>query len=492
MTKTTLGKIACVVAACCVATAVASPAQTVATIASFNGTNGQDPKYGPLVQGLNGNYYGTTLYGGGHENGNVFEISAAGKVTNLHSFCATKGCPDGATPTVGLLLAPNGRLYGTTSGGGAHGAGTVFEIVPGGEFTTLYSFCSAANCADGVGPNRLVLGSNGNFYGTSYNGGANNYGTVFEITPAGELTTLYNFCSKFNSKTGICLDGAYPALPLILGTDGNFYGITTAGGSNNCRPAEEAYGCGMFFRVTPAGKLSAFALFTSSNGWYPNSLLQGADGNFYGTTLYGGPSNPTNCTDGCGTAFQITPSGAINTLYNFCSEVSCTDGAGPMSLMQATDGNLYGTAGGGSEEQGVIFQLTTGGSLNTVYDFCETCGGFVAYGTLLQATNGNFYGTTFEGFNQYTNGTVYSLSMGLSPFVQANPTFGKVGYTIDILGNNLTGATGVTFNGTPTTFTVVSPSLIKAAVPSGATAGTIEVTTPSGTLSSNVAFQVLP
>jgi uncharacterized repeat protein (TIGR03803 family) len=169
-------------------------------------------------------------------------------------------------------------------------------------------------------------------------------------------------------------------------------------------------------------------------------LIQGTDGNFYGVSPFGGAE--LACGSGCGTIFSMTPGGTVTTLYNFCSLTGCADGS-------------------------------------------------TAVPTLMQDTDGTFYGATSLG-GAGAAGTVYSLSMGLGPFVKTLPTSGKVGMNVAILGTNLTGATSVTFNGTPASFTVTSSSLIKTAVPAGATTGTLQVVTPSGTLSSNVQFVVRP
>lgn len=484
-------KLLCLIAALSVLS-VPSFAQTFTNLADFNVADGDGPYYGPLVQGFDGSFYGSTIFGGGYKNGNVYEVSPAGKVTNLYSFCATRGCPDGAEPQNGVILGPNGGLYGTTAGGGAHGAGTIFEILPNAQFKTIYSFCSQANCADGGGPEKLVLGQNGNLYGTAGMYGAYSNGTVFEITPAGQLTTLYSFCATKNAQ-GVCKDGAGPGRAFILGSDGNFYGTTQGGGSPNCNISGLAPGCGTFFKMTPHGQLNAYSLFNGTNGDDPVSLLQGSDGNFYGTTLVGGVSSTCasqGYSGGCGTVFQITPGGTLTTLHDFCLSTQCSDGLAPWNLIQATDGNFYGTSNG---EVPLIYQLTPAGNFTTLYTFCDQCnGGLTPYGSLFQGTNGNLYGTTFEGFKAQQYGTVYRLSMGLGPSVQSSPTFGKVGYNIDILGNGLTGTTSVTFNGVSAMFNVISSTHIKATVPSGSTTGTVDVTTPNGMLSSNVSFDVIP
>lgn len=223
-------------------------------------------------------------------------------------------------------------------------------------------------------------------------------------------------------------------------------------------------------------------------------LVQATDGNFYGTTYYGGANND-------GTVFKITPEGTLTTLCSFCSQASCADGSSPVAgLVQATDGDFYGTTspiGGAlcvaSALCGTVFEITPKGTLTTLYTFCSqpSCSdGSEPYGGVIQATDGILYGTTSWGGDD-DGGTVYSLSVGLGPFVKTIPPAGKVGQEVGILGNNLTGATSVTFNGTSATFTVKSGTLILTHVPTVATTGTVQVTLPSGTLSSNVLFYVL-
>lgn len=214
-------RISCVAFVFCVGTAIAAPAQTFDTLLRFDYSNGALPCPNELVQGFDGNVYGTTQAGGDHLNpcqggcGTVFRMTPTGQLTVLYDFCAQTGCPDGSSPT-NLILAANGEFYGTTFYGGAAGDGTVFRITDAGKLTTLYSFCSLAYCADGIWPQGLVQAANGNFYGITQEGGSNGDGTVFEITPAGKLTTLYNFCSQTN-----CTDGRLPQI-LMQAANGNF------------------------------------------------------------------------------------------------------------------------------------------------------------------------------------------------------------------------------------------------------------------------------
>jgi len=467
----------------CAATALAASAQTLTTIADFTFSEGVDPD-AALVEGLNGNLFGTTIAGGSSTHcrvdggpygcGTVFEISPGGTLTTVHRFDNTDGDIPG-----GLVEAANGSFYGTTFYGGAYDDGTVFKISSTGKLTTLYNFCSQTNCIDGNYPtSRLVLGANGNFYGATYGGGANQFGTVFEITPTGILTTLYSFCSQTN-----CADGSGPGL-LGLASGGNFYGVTSTGGANMG---------GTAFEITPDGKLSTLYSFCSqvncTDGEGPSALIQAADGMFYGITYQGG----ANC---CGTVFKITQKGALQTLYSFCAQTSCADGSHPNGLMQATDGNFYGTtsAGGLSGDWGTIFKISSTGTLTTLHQFCSqpSCGdGAGPQAGLMQATDGNLYGTTGEGGSCYC-GSVFRLSIALGPFVEALPGFGKAGQVIGIVGSDLKGTTSVSFNGTPATrFTVVSETVIKATVPTGATTGMIEVSIPNGGLLSNVSFRIL-
>jgi uncharacterized repeat protein (TIGR03803 family) len=186
----------------------------------------------------------------------------------------------------------------------------------------------------------------------------------------------------------------------------------------------------------------------------------------------------------------------------FLSQTCAMRPCGDVSADPCSDGNFYGTAAaGGSNGFGTIFELTSGGAFNSLYSFFCTAAscsdGAIPYAGLLQGTNGTFYGTTSDGGDYRTShnlgdGVAYSWSMGLGPFAEAQFNFGKTGQTVTILGNRLAGATSVTFNGVSANFKVISNTYLKAQIPTGATTGTIQVTTPNGTLNSNVTFQVLP
>ena len=486
MSKFSWGKTACVLSLVCATTAIDLSAQTLTVLHTFDNTDGAT-SYAELVQGADGNFYGTTEWGGANNSGTVFKITPSGTLTTLYNFCSHAHCVDGSVPIAGLVQGTDGNFYGTTLRGGANatgclpgGCGTAFRITPSGTLTTLYSFCSQTGCADGDEPYAaLVQATDGNLYGTTALAGAGGCGTLFKITLSGSLTTFHTLDQT---------EGCAP-VALVQALDGNFYGTTYSGGANN-------FG-GTVFKITPSGSLTVLYSFCSqsgcSDGQAPTGLIQVTDGNFYGTTSEGGNSTDCFYYDSCGTVFKIAPSGTFTTLHSFDN----TDGGNPFAgLVQATDGNLYGsTWGGGTSSYGTLFKITTRGVLTTLYNFCFSgcTSGDSPYAGLIQATDGNLYGTTSGGGDNGANaGTVFSLSVGLGPFVETLPTLGPVGRPVRILGTNLTGATSVTFNGTAAVFTVVSSSLIKTSVPVGATTGTVQVVTPSGTLSSNVPFRVRP
>ena len=453
-------------------------AQTFTTLHSFDMTDGATPFAG-LIQATDGDLYGTTGGQGTNGGGTLFKITPSGTLTTVYSFTTCGSCTDGYSPVAGLVQATNGNFYGTTLSGGVFLEGTVFKITPSGALTTLYSFCAQTNCTDGQAPSAgLVQATDGNFYGTTEVGGANGQGTVFKITPGGVLTTLYSFCAQSS-----CAEGGRPTETLIQASDGNLYGTTPGFGANNG---------GTVFKITTSGVLTTLYSFCAqsncTDGGTPNAgLVQGTNGNFYGETGGGGANFFY------GTIFKITPAGTLTTLHSF----DAIDGEAPDGgLVQGTDGGFYGTTSrGGSNNGGTAFKITPAGALTTLYAFCTqypSCSdGQTPVASLVQDTNGVFYGTTELG-GADAFGTVFSLYVGLGPFVETRPTSGKVGKVVKILGTNLTGSTSVTLNGTAATFTVVSSSEITTTVPTGATTGKVKVTTLRRTLTSNVSFRVIP
>lgn len=435
------------------ASAIALSAQTFTTLHSFDGTDGAAPS-GTLMQATDGNLYGTAAVGGGKGDGTVYKITTGGTLTKLASFTGTNG----GGPNGGLVQAANGNFYGTTVVGTTYGS--VFEMTPGGELTSLHSFLYSESADLEAG---LVEGTNGIFYGTGAEGGDPGYGSVWSITTAGAVTVLHSFVYTDGANTN----------GLMLGDNGNLYGTTklTAG---SCLG-------GNVFEVTPGGTFTSLYNFDNCvDGGEPIAPpVQAANGDLIGTTTQGGP-------DGDGTVYSLTLSGTPSLVYSFTDTYA--PGSGYSALVLGTDGNFYGTSfGEPGAGDGTIFQVTPAGTFTTLHTFSGADGATPV--GLFQATNGIFYGETSAG-GANNDGTVYSLEMGLGPFVQTLPFIGKAGTPVRILGTDLTGATSVSFNGIAATFTVASPSLIKTTVPAGATTGKVRVTTPSGTLVSNVAFRV--
>jgi uncharacterized repeat protein (TIGR03803 family) len=441
-------------------------AQSFNYLTDFNGTNGRYPSF-TLTQGIDGKLYGTTTLGGADSLGEAFSVTLSGNVTVLHSFCSQPNCSDGLYPSSPLLLASDGNFYGTAGAGGANGEGTIFRISQSGKFTTIYSFCAQANCADGSGPfGPLLEGSDGNLYGTTLGGPRycpdGGCGTLYKFSSKG-LTNLYTFCVLSN-----CTDGDVPNGGLIQ-IGGDFYGTTLAGGTDDE---------GTVFRISRSGALTTVHSFgtQAGDGYQPlTGLVQASNGNVYGATSL--------------TLFMIDSAGTLTTLES-CGGNTCpaeTDSA----LVEATDGSLYGASyEGGLLSGGVIFNLSLAGDFTVLYNFCTGNGcGYNPAGGLTQSTDGTFYGTT--GYSYSGGGTIYSLDMGLGPFVAFIRGYGKVGQTVGILGQGFTGTAEVSFNGTPAKFTVVSGAFIEATVPAGASSGYVKVATPDGTLKSNVAFRVI-
>ena len=451
---------------------LAANAQTYTLLHSFDSTDGYNPA-GGLTQANNGDLYGTTTDGGGTKKaGTIFKITPSGSFTTLHIFDIT----DGQDPETALIQAANWNLYGTTLGGGSNSDGTIFEMNPSGVMTTRYDFCSQVNCADGALPQAgLIQAPNADFYGTTTSGGAHNEGTVFKLTQSGTLTTLYSFCSQ-NS----CPDGWLPH-GLIQASDGNFYGTTQNGGEITPR-------VGTVFKISPSGAFTTLHSFDeATEGAYPiGSLVQATNGKLYGTTIEGGGNKK-------GTVFSITTAGTLTTLYSFCSKSMCSDGSSPKAgLIQASNGNFYGTTfGGGAHGYGTIFEITPNGTLTTLHSFDST-DGQNPQAPLLQDTNGAFYGVAAAG-GVNGAGTVFSLSVGLDSFIEIQSTSGREGARIGILGQDFNSSSIVKFGGVQAeTVTLDGPTHITVTVPGGALTGSVTVTTNATSLTSTQQFKVLP
>jgi uncharacterized repeat protein (TIGR03803 family) len=443
----------------CLALAIHAPAQSFTILQNFQ----QSDPTSALVQGLDGNFYGTILGGEIGFEGNVYTLTPSGTYTTLATPCCYSYAP--------VVLASNGYFYGSTQQGGTGGEGSIFRMTAAGALGTLYSFC-VTTCDDSSDPQGpLVQLGNGDLYGT-------NITTIFKITLAGELTTLYNSCNPN------CNDGVTTPSGLVLGSDGNFYGVTSS-----------TQNAGTVFKMTPSGTVTTLHTFSSADGSTPvGPLVQATNEYLYGVTLSGGTGVNRACGDigtGCGTIFKISTTGAFTTLHEFAG----SDGASPAAgLVLASDGNLYGTtdAGGSTKNAGTLFVVSPSGAFATLHYFCsqtDCLDGNSPFMPLLQATDGTLYGTTRFGGTQ-TNGIFFSLSRGLRPFVQPIPAQGNTGTNVIILGNGLTGATDVTFHGVSAAFSVVSDTEMTATVPTGANTGAVIVTTPSTTITSKVAFRI--
>lgn len=448
-------------------------AQTYSVLYTYPGTDRNNSGIlAPQVmsQGQDGALYSTVYSDGTANAGSAYKITTAGARTTFYNFCAQLSCTDGSFPQGGLILGTDGNFWGTTSTGGSKNEGTIFKLSSGGTLTSLYSFMAGT---DGGYPTfTLIQGIDANFYGESnavYNG---QYGAVFRVSPAGKVTVPL---ADFNFT-----DGAVPSL-FTQGTDGNFYGVAELGGSKNL---------GVVYKMTPAGKISVLHNFTGypSDGALPYGILtQGNDGNFYGVTYEGGTLNQ-------GTIFKISSTGTYSLLYSFSYANGNYDGYHPVAgLTLGTDGNFYGvTESGGTDNAGAIIKFVPSGTESVLYSFCpkNVCNGFYPVTPLVQHTNGKFYGNTAG--NSLGGSVFYSFDLGLGAFAKLVNWSGSVGATVQILGQGFTGTTKVSFNGVSATFRIVSDTYITASVPSGATTGYVSVQTPGGTLKSNRKFLVAP
>lgn len=352
--------------------------------------------YGGLEPAGNGSFYGTTYEGGLYDRGTLYHVTSAGVLTTLVDFSDDSR---GSTPRGSLTLGADGSLYGTTIAGGTHGRGTAFKMSPAGVLTTLVHFSGTSGDSKGATPvGRLNLGGDGNFYAMTPYGGADNEGTAFKMTPAGELITLAEFRHR-----GISKAGATPWADLVEGADGYLYGMTSEGGT--------AW-AGTIFKLSPEGVATKLVDFTgngtTNKGSLPyGGLMRASDGHFYGCTSRGGAL-------GYGTVFRLTPEGVLTTLVEFSNNGTSNRGNSPRDhLVEGPDGMLYGTTYAGGLGFGTVFKMTTSGTLTTLVEFTNTTGGsFRGHSPdagLVLTTDGNFYGTTYAG-GTYDRGTVFRMT----------------------------------------------------------------------------------
>ena len=364
--------------------AVAAPGVAFSTLYSFTGASDGGSPNG-LMQETNGNFYGATQSGGTDDSGTIFVMTPAGAFTNLYLF--DDAGIGGFSPGAGLTQGADGNLYGTTEEGGANGWGIIFKTTTNGNLSTVATFAEG----NGAVPNQaMILGADGNFYGTTSSGGANNEGVVFRVTPGGALSVL----ASFNYQNG------FDPSDLTQGADGSFYGTTSAGGAN---------GDGSVFNVTTNGAMTSLFSFSHTNGGFlpAAGLTQAPDGNFHGTTYEGGDF-------GGGTVFRVSPSGAMTVLYSFTGG---TDGGHPAAkLFLAPDGNFYGTTVyGGVWGDGTVFRMAPGYAPFTLVSF-DGYDGANPQAPLVLGADGSFYGTAQNG-GAGGNGVIFRVNIN-SPAVE--------------------------------------------------------------------------
>jgi uncharacterized repeat protein (TIGR03803 family) len=434
-------------------------AQTYTDMHDFNNSDGCCANYPSLLaQGEDGDIYGATT-SGGNGAGNIFKITPTGTYNSFFNFDGTHG----RGPQGGLSLGFDGNFYGTTYQGGTNGAGTVFKITPSGTQTVLYDFM---NTTDGAYPKvPPVQAPDGNLYGTTGNG---TVATLYKITPSGTFSVVVNLPAQSYS-------------PLVVGTDGNLYGMTLLGGTFNR---------GTAFQFAPAKKklkiIHNFGTGTDGSSPY-GPLMMGVDGKLYGTTATGGTSSG-------GIVFQMSTAGKTVTLVNF-DNVHPANGAGPFAgVVQGSDGFLYGvTSVGGANGLGTLFKVSTKGTGFTVLHDFATATGDSPLSTPLLHTNGKIYGLAFHGGSHTAYGTVYSFDAGLQPFASQFVFYsGKVGDSVGILGQGFSNATGVKFGAGPGTFVASTDAFMIATVAAGATTGPITVQEPGGNLTTPQKFKIIP
>jgi uncharacterized repeat protein (TIGR03803 family) len=477
------------------------------TLANFAPSDSGAFELSALTEGSDGNFYGVSAFGGAGGYGYIYKvIRRTGRIIHLHDFSYA----DGATPRGKLVQGTDGDFYGTTEAGGANmsdycyagqlyqrgGCGVAFKISPGGSFTKLHDFYTAADNYLADPSTGMIQASDGNFYGIAMVDFPRVSAAVFRMTADGTTTPLYQIPSNVLSYTG-----------LIQGADGYLYGTTIGDGA--------AYGSGMFFRISLAGAFQSLHIFSGSDGDLPSgTLMQGRDGNFYGTTQYGGITTGHCIYGGCGIVYKMTTDGSETVLYRFTG--SALDGEWPQhsGLVQTRDGSLYGTTGGNpygdvgatycyigkvaSAGCGTIYRITPAGSFQQLHSlsYGDSALGIWPLASMILASDGNLYGPTIAG-GGWGTGTIYRLQLNpLTPVVAitgTSPASGPPGTSVTINGIGFTGTSQVTFPtgaATPINFTVISDSQISIVVPSNGVTGAIGVTAPRGTTFSPTLFTV--
>ncbi len=401
------------------------PSATETLLYQFtNGADGTSPN--DLVPYSDGNFYGVT-------SNTMFRITPAGTLTTLYTFCDSPGlCPNGKPLPAGLTVgpAPDHLFFGLTANSPSPGGPTFFQITSAGIFTKILTLPGGDGNPAAATPNagaKLLLGSDGNFYGTNP-GPTGTSGSLFQLTPGGTFTTLHTFSA---ANEGINTDGSMPYGRLIEAADGNFYGTTYLGGT---------YGGGTIFKMTPAGTVTAIYSFGAAGGLGASNtdgrnpfagVIQGTDGYLYGGTPNGGAHD-------IGTLFRVTTGGVLTTLHQFSNAgnltlsfapspaaislgqfatlswslagIIATEGGGPkQSLLQGRDGNFYGFGGEVQSGANTVFQLTPAGAFTTIL---APPAGETEPDSLFQTSDSRFHGTNFYGGGAGDNGSVFELTLG--------------------------------------------------------------------------------
>jgi uncharacterized repeat protein (TIGR03803 family) len=361
-------------------------AATLTTLHAFSGGDGAYPAAG-VIRDAQGNLYGTTILGGAGSYGTAFRLDAGGTETTLYNFCSEANCIDGASPTAGLLPDKKGDLFGTTYAGGAdtdcgsgNGCGTLFELGSGGALMTLHSF----DGTDGTFTYARPVEHRSNLYGTVFEGAAG-YGAVFALTTKGVETELYEFQGG--------ADGAYPKAGVIQDRQGNLYGETYGGGAS---------GGGTVFEIPAGGSETVLYSFQGGSGGLKPSggLVRDSLGDLYGTTEQGGAL-------GLGTLFKVAPDGTMTLLHSF---EGGSYGASPRAGVFLKGGRLYGTTyDGGASNDGTVFEFGLKASTETVLYAFSGSDGQNPDCPLVRDASGNLYGTTYLG-GASNDGTVFELT----------------------------------------------------------------------------------
>lgn len=518
------GVILCVLAAPLLSAADTVPALN--TLYNFTGADNVAFEFSALLQAPDGDFYGVSAYGGHNDLGYVYKVSlGTGQITHLHDF----NFSDGAIPRGPLIQATDGSLYGTTESGGANfsdycyagkfytegGCGTLFRISLAGSFTKLHDFYTEADGYQASPNTGVIQAADGNFYGAATSPFPDVATSIFKMTPNGTLTVLYRFATDESQ-------GYLPFAGMIQATDGHLYGTTSSGGTPS---AHCSSGCGTVFRVALDG---TFHLLYSFRGAPQNGigdgevpwakLIQATDGNFYGTTKFGGNFTGDCSAGGCGTVFKITPAGVETVLHAFTA--TAADGEYPQNdgLVQTADGTLYGVTGGNPYAEGyyvplcyiggatsfscgTLYKIDTAGHFTQLRSFGDGDGsyGLFPHASMILASDGNLYGPAIYG-GGWGYGTVYRVLLDPATPVVAitgfSPPGGPPGTSVVVTGAGFTGASQLTFPGggvvIPTGFTIDSDSQITTVVPHAAQSGAIGVTAPRGTTFSPALFFLQP